>query len=302
MTRKSFYSLQMNGQLDDSIGRENVTSRQSTAGMKARRRAFTLIELLVVIAIIAILAAILLPVLSQAQRKAREASCLNNLKELGMAEILYINDNGGTPFPYGGIWPKTLSSYYNEVAQNNSNINQVIICPITQIQKTANSGTYKLAWNYSTAGTNYNGSYTFNGWFYAGQNAAWLSLGIANVFTYMKDNEVRHPSETPLFADGIWPDAWPEPQDAYCPNMQTGDDGGGDSNGLGGGPQGMQRLFIARHGPQYVSSPPTSVNNIQRWPGGINMVLFDGHTENVSLNNLWNYYWSYTNSWPVPRG
>src|ERR1700722_10123020 len=62
-------------------------------GVKARQRAFTLIELLVVIAIIAILAAILIPVLASAQERARRAQCLSNLHQLGMAWVMYPNDN-----------------------------------------------------------------------------------------------------------------------------------------------------------------------------------------------------------------
>lgn len=57
------------------------------------RRAFTLIELLVVIAIIAILAAILFPVFAQAREKARQTSCLSNLKQLALGYLMYIQDN-----------------------------------------------------------------------------------------------------------------------------------------------------------------------------------------------------------------
>jgi prepilin-type N-terminal cleavage/methylation domain-containing protein/prepilin-type processing-associated H-X9-DG protein len=56
------------------------------------RRGFTLIELLVVIAIIAILAAILFPVFAQARERARMAVCLSNLKQVGLAGIMYTND------------------------------------------------------------------------------------------------------------------------------------------------------------------------------------------------------------------
>src|SRR5512141_1862907 len=61
-----------------------------------RRSAFTLIELLVVIAIIAILAAILFPVFAQAREKARSASCASNLRQMGTALMLYVQDHDET--------------------------------------------------------------------------------------------------------------------------------------------------------------------------------------------------------------
>ena len=72
-------------------------SPRQNAG-QASSAAFTLIELLVVIAIIAILAAILFPVFAQARAKARQISCLSNLRQIGMAVANYRSD-------YDGITP-----------------------------------------------------------------------------------------------------------------------------------------------------------------------------------------------------
>ena len=63
-----------------------------STGFTNARSAFTLIELLVVIAIIAILAAILFPVFAQAREKARQTSCLSNIKQLGLSVMMYTQD------------------------------------------------------------------------------------------------------------------------------------------------------------------------------------------------------------------
>ncbi len=68
------------------------SERLETSKGSLRRSAFTLIELLVVIAIIAVLAAILFPVFAQAREKARQAACMSNLKQIGVALFMYQED------------------------------------------------------------------------------------------------------------------------------------------------------------------------------------------------------------------
>ncbi len=101
-----------------------------------RRKGFTLIELLVVIAIIAILAAILFPVFAKAREKARQAACMSNQKQLGLALVSYRQDYDETMVPavlLGGpdfmnavnvnvtFWVTTLMPYVKN--------KQVFLCP-----------------------------------------------------------------------------------------------------------------------------------------------------------------------------
>jgi prepilin-type N-terminal cleavage/methylation domain-containing protein/prepilin-type processing-associated H-X9-DG protein len=69
----------------------------------SKKSAFTLIELLVVIAIIAILAAILFPVFAQAREKARQTSCLSNMKQVGLGLLMYVQDYDEN-YPRADYW------------------------------------------------------------------------------------------------------------------------------------------------------------------------------------------------------
>src|SRR5271170_5042629 len=180
------------------------------------RRAFTLLELLVVISIIAILAALLLPVLSAAKKRAAQAACINNQKQLGLGMKMYVDDNNDA-FPgiasrkYGfhgedWIYWRTNTALYPPFEQS------PILTSIPGLQKPSlrcpldTSDADRNSQNYPDGYGAYLFSYSFTGYGLDGDNVGMSTVvdvdssGVTNRFLF-KDNSVKNPGTKIMLAE-----------------------------------------------------------------------------------------------------
>ena len=160
---------------------------------KTERHAFTLIELLVVIAIIGILAGMLLPSLARAKETARRIKCLNNEHQIGLALVMYTDENNGClpPRTHPNRWPTRLRPGYQDL--------RLLLCPSDGPNPRTGESNTSL-WPADAAPR----SYIYNAWndYYIPiyTNRDWRRIASADGRA-MKENNITQPSQTIAFGE-----------------------------------------------------------------------------------------------------